>query len=137
MKKPKRFVRSTFNLGDFNDNEVYDLEKEPSLTDPSQDETIQELVDRMVRGELLGNTKRLAFDITDKNAQGDPFEALPATSVQGFDLADAPVILERGNQAVSELKKPKGSKVAKPIEKPQEGPLPVDSKTEIPPKEAV
>jgi len=101
-----KFIRSIYRLGDFNDNEVYDLEKEPSLTDPSQDETIQDLVDRMIRGELLQNTKVPQYDITDENAQGDPFAALPVTATDGFDLSDAPVILDSAAQALSDLNKP-------------------------------
>jgi len=106
-------MRSVFDLGDYNDDEVYDLELEPSLTDPSQDETIESLVARMVRGELVGKGAPI-YDEPEAAAAG----SVPVTERDGFDLADAPVILDAAKAASDALKAPVLEPVAPVVAEP-------------------
>lgn len=106
IKNNAVFVRSILDLGDFNDDEKYDLTKEPSLTDPSQDEPIEALVSRMLRGEIVGHGMP-QFDMNDDMPSGEAFDLQAETSRKGFDLADAALIQKRAIRAIKALKKPK------------------------------
>jgi len=97
-KKPAVFVRSIYNLGDFNDDEV---NTERSMTDPSQDEPIDKLIARMLRGEQV-RTGATHFD-SDGLPPGQA-PTLNPTAASGFDLADVPVILDAAEQAAAALK---------------------------------
>lgn len=116
-KQPR--YRSVANLGNFNDDEV---NNEPSMTDPSQDETIEQLVNRMMRGELLASIAT-HHTVAAETPLKEAFESLPATEADGFDLSDAPVILERGKEALKASKQPKEPPAApKPPEKEEKKP---------------
>ena len=103
MKSPTKqtiVVRSILDLGDYNDDEV---NTEPSLTDPSQDEPIEALVARMLRGEIVG-TSVPQFDTTSDTPPAEVYAAQSAVSKDGFDLADAPAIAARAEAAAASLK---------------------------------
>lgn len=123
IKNNAVFVRSILDLGDYNDDE---RNTEPSLTDPSQDEPIEALVARMLRGEVVGNGMP-QFDTEDDSSAEDVFSLQADTSKDGFDLADAPAIIKRGIKASKALKKePKAPVVLPEAEKPQvEAPKPL------------
>lgn len=91
--------RSISDLKGYCDHEVYDLEKEPSLTDPSQDESIESLVARMLRGEMVGSKTPVFDDI----GEGDPFGALPPQEKDGFDISDAGPILEAAAATLADI----------------------------------
>jgi len=95
--------RTLHNFRDYCDHEV---NNEPSMTDPSQDESINDLVARMLRGELVGGTS-VYYDSDKGVSQGEP--TLAPQNVSGFDLADVPPVLERGEAAAAELKAPPAS----------------------------
>ncbi|WNK14112.1 MAG: hypothetical protein [Microvirus sp.] len=92
------FVRTLWDMGDYNDDEK---NTEPSMTDPSQDEPIEKLVARLVRGEMV-NTSSVHYD-TDGLAPGaDP--SLNAVNTSGFDLSDVPPLLDAAEQAAAALR---------------------------------
>lgn len=95
----KPFVRSIYNLGDYNDDEVND---QPSMTDPSQDEPIEKLVARLLRGEQVSGSviHYDTDDITPKGVAG-AFESLPPQECDGFDIADAGPILDAARDAIA------------------------------------
>lgn len=92
------FVRSLANMGDYNDDEV---NNEPSLTDPSQDEPIEKLIARMLRGEQV-RTGSVHFDTDGLEPGQEP--SLNPVNASGFDLSDVPDILDAGEQAAAALK---------------------------------
>lgn len=98
-KRPN--TRTVFELGDFNDDSV---NNEPSMTDPSQDESIDDLVARMLRGEAV-RTNSVSYDteISHKDGPGAAFDALPPHRRDGFDISDAGPILENAAAALAEL----------------------------------
>jgi len=96
----KPFIRSIIDLGDFNDDEINTL---PSMTDPSQDEPIEALVARMMRGELVSSSQP-QYDTGSELDSESVFRLQAATSKDGFDIADAAPILERAKNGLSELK---------------------------------
>lgn len=100
-KKPDVFFRTPFNLGDFNDDEV---NLEPSKTDPSADEPIEKLVERMLKGELV-NTRNVSYDteISTGDAPGEVFDRLPVQERDGFDISDAAPILEGAAATLASL----------------------------------
>jgi len=97
MATIKRLYRDIANLGDFNDDTRI---MEPSMTDPSQDETIDALVARMLRGELM-NSAPVSYDFEEgtKNAPGDVFDSVPVQHRKGFDIADVAPILDAAKAA--------------------------------------
>lgn len=93
-------VRSIYDLGDFNDDEV---NNEPSMTDPSQDEPIEALVARMLRGECV-STGIPQFDTQDSSLSAEEiFARQSAMSKDGFDLADAATIQKRAEVALASI----------------------------------
>lgn len=102
------FVRSLANMGDFNDDEV---NNEPSMTDPSQDEPIEKLVARLVRGEMV-STGQVHFD-TDGLKPGEA-PVLSPVHASGFDLADAPPLLDAAERAAAALRAAQPSPAALP-----------------------
>lgn len=94
------FVRSVLDLGDFNDDE---RNTEPSLTDPSQDEPIEALVARMMRGELVGHGG-VQFDTSGDETPAEVFSRQSIVTRDGFDLADAASIANRAKRAIESLK---------------------------------
>lgn len=96
----KNFFRTPFNLGDYNDDEINLL---PSETDPSQDEPIEKLVARMVRGEQIGGGRPITFDLENGKWKPDQGISVPIQERDGFDIADAAPIIEAGQAAQAEL----------------------------------
>lgn len=93
MAKKLQFeARSIIDLGDYNDDETASSLL-PSLTDPEQDEPISKLIERMMRGESVGFSN-VSYDNLEGLSQAEQFEAVPPASRSGFDLADAPTILD-------------------------------------------
>lgn len=111
----KPFVRSIYDLGDYNDDEV---NNEPSMTDPSQDEPIDKIVARLLRGEQV-NGSSVAYDTEISNADGvrNAFDGVPHHERDGFDIADAPVILDAAKATLADA--------APPVPAPVPGPAPV------------
>lgn len=95
--------RTPFDLGDFNDDSV---NNEPSLTDPSQDEPIERLVQRLMRGEPVSTVSGSYDTEIGPGGPSDAFNALPIQHVSGFDIADAAPVIERAAQLAKELDKP-------------------------------
>lgn len=118
-KNIKPFVRHIYDLGDFNDDEV---NNEPSLTDPEQDEPIARLLDKMLKGQAV-NGSNVVFDDIDGKSDDEALAGLDPTEVKGFDLADAPEILEAAKAAQAELDKPAPVPAPKPAE-PEVTPAP-------------
>ena len=128
MGTHKRLYRDIANLGDFNDDE---RNIEPSMTDPSQDEPIERLVERMVRGELIATNKpRYDFEEGLQDGPGAAFAAMPVHTRDGFDISDAPVILARAEAAVKELDAAKTSEP--PAPKVPTAPPPAEKPAEVP-----
>lgn len=95
--------RTPFDLGDFNDDSV---NNEPSLTDPSQDEPIERLVQRLMRGEPV-STLSGSYDVEiGPEGPSAAFNALPIQHRADFDIADAAPVIERAASLVKELEKP-------------------------------
>lgn len=118
--KEKPFIRSIYNLGDFNDDEV---NNEPSMTDPSQDEPIERLVERMMRGEIIGHGVP-QFDTSSEDMTPEQmFSMQSEIKKDGFDLADAGSIKNRAEHAARRLKE---------ASKPSVPPQPEKSKEEAP-----
>lgn len=110
------FIRSQLELGGYCDDE---LNTEPSMTDPSQDEPIEKLVARLMRGEISARSPE--FDVESGVDPDSAIAAMSDTEKDGFDLADAAAIAARGKNALDEVKKAKASpKPAKVAEKPKE-----------------
>lgn len=98
-KRPN--TRSVFDLGDYNDNEV---NNEPSLTDPSQDEPITKLVERLLRGEVLSKGSMQFDDMVPGESPEAAIDRLDITRQDGFDLADVPAVMQRAAEAAEGLK---------------------------------
>lgn len=109
------FVRSTLDLGDFNDDEK---NLKPSLTDPSQDEPIEALVARMLRGEIVSRGMP-QYDTDGSASAEDVFSRQSAVTKEGFDLADAPAILKRAQKADKAIRKAKEVPPTPEAEKPK------------------
>lgn len=116
IKNNAVFVRSILDLGDFNDDEK---DFGPSLTDPSQDEPIEALVARMLRGEIVGHGQP-QFDTDADTSAEEIFERQSLTSKDGFDISDAPLIQKRAEKAIKGLKKAKEVPPTPEAEKPKE-----------------
>lgn len=114
VKKPVIFNRSILDLGDFNDDEV---NTEPSMTDPSQDESIESLVARMMRGELMSSGVP-QFDTCSELDAAAIYDRQSETSKDGFDLSDAPLIQKRAARAIKALKDVIPPKLAETPAKP-------------------
>lgn len=115
-KIEKIIVRSVIDLGDYNDDEIKPS-KEPSLTDPSQDEPIERLVVRLLRGESVASIIP-AYDSQDGSVK--PEDLMSQQSIaerEGFDLADVPPVIKAGERAAKALKKVKKPEVIPPAEK--------------------
>jgi len=106
MKDPKTWkIRSIVNLQGYCD---YTINNEPSMTDPSQDETIEDLVARMMRGEQVqGSTP--VYDYPNGVKPEEALNSLPAVERSGFDIADAPGIIAAATSAADALKQPTAS----------------------------
>lgn len=111
MAKRKLSVRTQLDLGTFKDNEV---NTEPSMTDPSSDEPIEKLVARCLRGGSVP-FREGGYDVGAGVDPGAAFDNQSLTERKGFDLSDVPEIVERGKEAVKQLKK--GKKVETPLPK--------------------
>lgn len=107
--------RSIVDLLDYNDDEVNNL---PSLTDPSQDEPIEKLVNRLLRGEQVSTTP-IHFD-SDGLPPGVP-PTLNQVNQSGFDLSDVPPLLDEAAKALEA-----DSKASKPL--PEVTPTPEPKK---------
>jgi len=117
MHDPKTWkIRSILNLYGFSDDTVND---EPSMTDPSQDESIEDLVARMMRGEQVG-TANPVYDYPNGVKPEDAI--LPVVEQSGFDLADAPAIISAAEAAGASLATPATPVVATPTPEPAKEP---------------
>lgn len=120
MAKPKEkiFVRSILDLGDYNDDTI---NNEPSMTDPEQDEPIQKLVARLIRGEAVASKQVYYDEIGPETALPEVFAAQSVTERDGFDIADAPAILAAAAAAV------KPELVPEPAPEPVSEPAPEET----------
>lgn len=130
-RQRKWFIRSIINLGDYCDHTVI---KEKSMTDPSQDEPIQRLVARMMRGEQVATAQVKYDDIKPGATPEEIFRSMSQTFSKDFDISDAPAIIERAQRALDELKKAAGTKPSPEPQKPQGGSVPVEKKEDEKPK---
>ena len=120
MKKEiKTFFRSHSNLGDYNDDEINNL---PSKTDPSQYESIQDLLNKALRGEKM-NTSALTFDDVPENA--DPEHILPINERRDFDLSDVAQEKARIENAVVNGTLKMSKAPVKPANEPEKKPEPI------------
>jgi len=115
--------RSITDLKDFNDDEVYDLKKEPSLTDPSQDESIETLVARMMRGEIVLGQQAPRYDFENVVDHNAAFAAMPPSQREGFDIADIPGLVNQADTAL------RGMNITPP---PAVPPAPVQTPAPVP-----
>jgi len=116
MADPKWKIRTILHLQDYCDHEI---NNEPSMTDPSQDETIEQLLARMMRGEQVG-TVQPTYDYPNGVKPEDAI--LPVVERSGFDLADAPAIIAAAEAASDSLVKPATPPVATPTPEPAKEP---------------
>lgn len=87
----KFFIRTPRDLGDYNDDE----KTGPGLTDQSMHETMADLVERVLRGEVITkNQIRYDFDDDCKLSEDEQFDAMDITQTDGFEFSDAPVVLK-------------------------------------------
>lgn len=114
------YIRSILDLGDFNDDEV---NNEPSMTDPSQDITIDDLVKKMLRGEPVAGSS-VSYDTEITNAEGltTAFQSVPVQNTSGFDIADVAPILDKVSATIAELDKNAPEPVAPPVPPAPEAP---------------
>lgn len=85
------FIRTPRNLGDYND----DTHTGPGVADQSQHETMTDLVARVLRGEVVTKNQMIYdFDENCKLSEEEQFASEDITQTDGFELSDAPVVLE-------------------------------------------
>lgn len=116
-KTEKIFVRSILDLGDYCDDEVKPSQ-EKSLTDPSQDEPIERLVARLLRGEAVASIIP-TYDGEKGEAPADLIAQQSVAEREGFDLSDVPPVIAAGKRAEKALKKGKKPEATPPMEKPE------------------
>jgi len=121
MAIKKKFVRSILNLGDFCDDEV---NNEPSMTDPSQDEPIEKMVARMLRGEMMRGHVPVFDKIPEGMAPAQVFAMQPTTERDDFDLADSGPILAAGIEAAKLFKAGLKPPTSAPAPAPAAAPAP-------------
>lgn len=86
------FIRTPRNLGEYND----DTHTGPGMADQSQHETMTDLVARVLRGEVVTKNQMIYdFDENCKLSEEEQFASEDITQTDGFELSDAPVVLER------------------------------------------
>lgn len=91
--------------------------KEPSLTDPEQDEPISRLVARMLRGEMVA-TKQVYYDeIGPETAPAEAFAQQSVVERDGFDLSDSVAVMAAAEAAAAALASP-----PKPVPPPADKP---------------
>lgn len=105
MSDPTWKIRSILCKQDFCD---YTVNNEPSMTDPSQDETIEDLVARMMRGEMVHGMQPV-YDYPNGVKPEEALNSLPVVERSGFDIADAPGIIAAATSAADALKQPLAS----------------------------
>jgi len=116
--------RSITDLKGYNDDTRI---LEPSMTDPEQDEPISRLVQRLIRGEMVETRSVVYDDIRPEMPLGEAFEQQNVTTRDGFDLADAPAILDAANRAIeasatpSPAPEPEAKETPPPAEPPADG----------------
>lgn len=87
----KVFVRYPYHLGDYND----DTNTGPGMTDQSMHETMSDLVARVLRGEVVTKNQMIYdFDEDCKLSEDEQFDSMDITQEDGFEMSDAPVVLE-------------------------------------------
>lgn len=108
--------RSNYNLGDYNDDETGFA---PSITDSSGYEELSDMVKKFLRTGNIPSLNGRGVPVYTVGDDVDPERAIAemdVTRTEGFDLADAAFIRQRGEKAVSDLKTSKqisdGSKKA-------------------------
>lgn len=72
-----------------------------SKTDQSGHEPITRLISRMTRGDISGVAGGGYYDAVEDVQQS--FDGLPPQERDGFDMADAPAIIERGKAAIKAI----------------------------------
>lgn len=101
MVKKLRF-RSITDLGDYHDNEVNTL---PSCTDESQDEPIEKLVARMLRGDIGGSAAQVQYQFGPSDDVEDAFKALQPQEIDGFDISEVPSIIANAKASIKALER--------------------------------
>lgn len=102
MENNKPFVRSIYNLGDYNDDEKNDGVSE---VEPSHDTETKNLIERVMRGEALNARFIPEYDIEPGEDTDEAFNKLDITKTDGFDLADVPAQREHKPGKKSHQKK--------------------------------
>lgn len=110
----KFFIRTPRNLGDYQDF----TNTGPGLTDQSQHETMLDLVERVLRGEIRTKNQLLYdFDEDCKLSEDEQFDSMDVTQTDGFEISDAPVVMEI---LKSEIEKEQGDNSGAPKVEPKE-----------------
>lgn len=95
--------RSITDLKDYNDDTHI---CEPSMTDPEQDVTIDQLMRKLIKGIPLPE-KMVTYDqIGAETPHGEAFDALPAMERDGADISDIQPIVASAEAALGSLPKP-------------------------------
>ena len=81
----KLFIRSIFNLGDFNDNEK---NSGVSLTDPTDNASTEALITKLLNGESLQARYVPEYDIPTGMSNEEAFTKIDITKNGDFDLSD-------------------------------------------------
>lgn len=114
--------RSQVDLHGYNDDEI---NSEPSLCDPSQDEPMEALVARLMRGEVLPSNG-MGYDVQPGQDEAE----VPVMERSGADIADIPPILAAGAAAAAAAAAASAAAAGAvtpppvPAEKSQEGVVP-------------
>lgn len=109
IKKSTVKFRTISRLGGYSD---YTDCSGPSLTDPEQDVTIQDLFSKMIRGEGVNQRQVYYDEVTDpKKAE------VPVYQQKGFDIADIPAVI-----ATSPTVAPAAAPAAAPVVAPAAAP---------------
>lgn len=113
--------RSLTDLKGFSDNEFF--EPGTSLTEPGQDVNIKSVAERCLRGEIILNRPG-QYDVDSKMTIDEAFNTFDVTDQEGFDLADATMIVDSikndlspGQQAKAEPTNSSSDGAANPVEK--------------------
>jgi len=120
------FVRGLMDLGDFNDDEK---DFGPSMTDPSQDEPIEALVARMMRGEVMAHSQA-SYDVPPGTSVAEAFSAQPIVERDDFDISDSGQILAAGLAASKTVQAPSPAPGVAPV---APAPAPAAAPVDLPP----
>nr|WAE43608.1 MAG: hypothetical protein [Microviridae sp.] len=99
-KTAMRF-RTQYDPGDFED---YTRNEGPVLVDASCYETTETIISKLLRGEVHSSRFDPEYDYDDTVPNDVVFDGLDPSRRPGFDLADAAVIQQRGEDVKRDLK---------------------------------